>query len=127
MWIKIAAISSFVSILVLVVVLNTTEPTNIGPVGVLAVFALIYIAFVGIFVLLIKALSYIFAKIPRLLGTKKYEQLSDKKIYYYGSVVASTPVLLIGMQSIDKLGIYDVALVLLFVSMACFYISKRSN
>lgn len=47
--------------------------------------------------------------------------------YYFASVIALAPVMVVGMQSVGEVGLYELLLVILFVGIACVYIAKRTN
>lgn len=49
-----------------------------------------------------------------------------RKAYYTASVLAFAPVLLLAMQSVGQLQIRDVVLVVAFMSIAIFYVLKRT-
>ena len=51
--------------------------------------------------------------------------LSFRRCYYFGSVLALAPVLLIGARSVGRGGWYELALVFAFEAIACFYVAKR--
>lgn len=49
-----------------------------------------------------------------------------RKAYYIASVLAFAPVLLLAMQSVGQLQIRDIVLMVAFVSIAIFYVLKRT-
>lgn len=57
---------------------------------------------------------------------KKQPELQLRRAYMYASVIALAPVILVAMQSVGALGIWDVSLVIIFEILACFYIWRRS-
>jgi|AntRauTorcE11897_2_1112592.scaffolds.fasta_scaffold02433_3 type III secretory pathway component EscT len=107
----------------LIVMLNALSPSETGPFGILVVFVLAYFFFVGGFSYLIHSLSSFWQNIV-LSGSKK-QPLSLRKSYYYSTVFALAPVMLLGMQSVGYLGPYELILVAIFVSVAYVYVSKR--
>lgn len=125
---KSIAISGGVATVVLVVILQLTTPSTIGPLGLLFVFILMYIMMVSVLTSLLFGVSRAVGRITRALMVRRpLPVLTLQRAYYYGSVVALAPVMLIGMQSVGAVGFNEVLLVILFVAFACFYIAKRSD
>ncbi|MFI5212361.1 MAG: hypothetical protein ACHQTE_00175 [Candidatus Saccharimonadales bacterium] len=125
---KIIAISVLVAIVLLTILLQTTTPTTIGPLGILIVFILMYVSVLGVLTFLLFGGSKLAAKLSASITVKRpLQALSLARSYYFSSVIALAPVMFVGMQSVGKVGIYDIALVLLFVVMACVYIAKRTR
>jgi hypothetical protein len=122
------AISLTVSVVVLSVLLATTKPATIGPLGILVVFILMYVSALGVLTFLLFGISKIIGKIYSSVGIKRpVETLTLRRSYYFSSVIALAPVMFIGMQSVDEVSVYDVLLVGLFVLVSCVYISKRTS
>ena len=106
--------------------LNLTTPDEVGPLGVLAFFVCIYIAIVCGLYLLLLGIYRGLCRIMRSSARKAWsEQESKMKLYYYASVLALAPVILLGMQSVGEVKALDVGLLILFELLACFYIAKR--
>lgn len=115
------------AIAILVVVINTTDPSTTGPTGILAVFFLLYVVFLGTFTWLVRGSALLLARVTRpLLARKPVETLSFKQSYYVSSVVAMAPIMLIGMSSVGQLGVTEAALVFVFVALGVFYVRKRT-
>jgi|LSQX01.2.fsa_nt_gb nitrogen fixation/metabolism regulation signal transduction histidine kinase len=112
---------SLASVAILAVMMNLTTPSEIGPLGVLVFFTLSYAICLGVMVTLCRAILTVGLTIKR--GDKSAIR---KKSYYYGSVLAFVPIILIFMRSFGGLNILEIILVVLFVGVACFYISKRA-
>jgi hypothetical protein len=123
------AISMVGAIVLLAVLLQTTTPATIGPLGILFVFILLYVSALGVLTFLLFGCSRVVAKLAATLVVKKatIHPLPLGRAYYYSSVLALAPVLFVGMQSVGKVSIYDVVLVVLFVTIACIYIAKRTR
>lgn len=120
------AVSSGVALVALVLIMQTTTPTTIGPLGVLVVFVLLYIAVLGVLTFLLYGGSYALARMSRSVTVRRpLQALPLARSYYFSSVLALAPVMLVGIQSVADIGVYDVLLVGLFVVMACVYIRKR--
>lgn len=115
------------AIALLGILLETTTPATIGPVGILVVFILMYVSALGVLTFLLFFGSKVVAKVGSFIVVKRpLEPLSFGRSYYYSSVIASAPVLFIGMQSVGEVSFYDVLLVVVFVVIACVYIAKRT-
>lgn len=126
---KIITIATVIAAALLIFVVTNISPTESGPAGILAVFFLLYVVFVGLFTALIRWSSWIVRTIQRwakFMRTKPPQELSTQKAYYLASVVALAPVMLIGIGSVGQLAWYEVVLVGLFVAIGYFYIEKRS-
>lgn len=112
--------------IVLLLVLQITDPSTIGPGGILAVFFLLYIVSVGCVTWLIKLSNWIWVY---LLGPairkRPRSEMTFRRAYYFGSVVAMGPIMFLGMSSVGSAGLYEAALVFVFEAIAIFYIEKR--
>ena len=123
---KILLIGSVVAAIALVFLLNQTTPNQAGPLGVLVIFLLMYVlALVGV-TFAIHGGSRLIAKFSASLTVKRpFRVVSLKRSYYYASIIALAPVMLIGMQSVSGINVYDVLLVIFFVLIGVVYISRR--
>lgn len=121
-WMKVLLYLSPLVVLVgLFFLFNMTNPVDAGPLGIFAVFTLIYIFWLSIiFTLLHGGVAFV----VKVSGRKRIN-LGARKAYYVASVVAFIPVLITGMQSVGQLEIRDIILVFVFVGLAIFYIFKR--
>lgn len=127
MWGQIISVSIVIAIIVLSVIFQMTTPSTAGPLGILLVFILAYVLAVGVLTFLLFGFSRLNVKILQFFNSKKSRRpLNLMRAYYFSSVLALGPVLLIGMQSVGEAGIYDTLLVALFIIVACFYIAKRT-
>lgn len=125
---KFIAISGIIAVALLAVVLQMTTPATIGPLGLLFVFIMLYMAALSALTFFIFAASWASAKVANSLTVRRpLHALSLQRSYYYGSVVALAPVMLLGMQSVGAVSIYETILVLLFAVLGCIYIAKRSR
>lgn len=112
------------STLLLLYIWNTTNPKDVGPLGVFIVFLLLYIFWLSIIFLILRSGLIIFKKI--YAHSKHQRHVSERRAYYVASVVAFLPVLLLGLHSVGQLELRDAALAVLFVALAVFYVIKRS-
>ncbi len=104
---------SLLAAVILLVMLNFTTPTGIGPLGVLVFFTTFYVLMFGLAVGVVR----IFAK---LVGKQM-----GRKEYLYGVVIAFGPIMLMLAQSLGSISVLTVALTVLFVLLGCFLVSKR--
>lgn len=113
--------------MLLAILLQTTTPATIGPLGVLVVFVLLYVAALAIATFLIHHGSHWLAKASRAVTVKRpLTPLGFTRSYYFASILALVPVMLIGMQSVGEIGLYDLLLVVAFAVIACFYVAKQT-
>ena len=123
---KFLLIGSIVATIILVLLLNQTTPTQAGPLGVLAFFVLSYFIMVTATTFLLYAVSRFVAKVSHAATVKRpIRALSFAKSYYYASILALGPAMLLGMQSVGSVGFYDVLLVMAFVGIGCVYIGRK--
>lgn len=123
---RIIGIVSLGSALVLALVLRTSQPLSVGPLGLLFVFILIYLSALGLLTFLLFGALWAYLRVRGMIGPYGHIQpLTLRHSYYYASVLALAPVILLAAQSIGQLDIYDVSLVALFEIIACVYITKR--
>jgi hypothetical protein len=123
---KIVAISSIAAIILLFFLVNTTTPATAGPLGILGVFVLMYIALIGVATYFLFGTNKVFSKVSTaFMGQRPAPGLSFRRAYYFGSVIALGPVMFVGLQSVGKVGVQEVVLVVLFMVLGCVYIARR--
>lgn len=118
----------FVAAIALFVIFSLTNPISAGPAGMLLVFFLVYVLFVSVFFIFLHVGLRFIAKILnkyREVNVREW-QIGVRKSYYIASVLAFGPVLLLAMQSVGQLQLRDVVLTVAFLSIAIFYVVKRS-
>ncbi len=124
----IISIITVVSFCLLAILLNTTTPVIAGPFGILAIFIFAYLALIGIVSYFIYGMSRVISHLSiAFISKKPFESLSFKRSYYYSTIVAAAPIMLIGLQSVGNVGFYEYLLILIFIIIGCLYISKRIN
>lgn len=111
--------ASMLSLIALLVMVNLTTPSDVGPLGVLVFFTLAYLVCLGI---MVGACKVFFALKKKMNGNR---HINSRASYYYGSILAFAPILLLFMRSLGELNFLEVILVALFVVIGCFYLSKR--
>jgi len=123
---KIVTISAITSLCLLALLLNITTPTTIGPFGILTVFILGYTSLLGVVAYFFYGLSRIIATLGSAFTVKKpLVALSFRRSYYYSTVFSLAPIMIIGLQSVGSIGVYEIALVVLFTVIGSVYITKR--
>ena len=120
--------SSIVAVVVLFTLLHTTIPATIGPLGILFVFILMYLISLGLVTFLMLGVNNLIFKItPTAKLGHRDQPMTVGRAYYFASVIALAPVIIIGMQSVGETSPYDLLLVGLFLTFSCFYIAKRTS
>lgn len=109
------------------VLLNTTNPSTAGPLGVLAIFILMYMLVLGALTFLLAAGSRLWARVAAGFAVARpIQPLSLRRSYYFASILALAPIMILAMNSVGEVGIYDLLLVALFATIATIYVAKRS-
>lgn len=124
---KVIGFGTIIAVTLLTVMLYMTTPVEAGPLGILFVFILMYMSALGMLTFLLFGVSRVIAKLSRSFTVRRpLEVLSFQRSYYFASVLALVPVMFIGMQSVGKVGIYEIILILIFTTISCVYIAKRT-
>lgn len=95
--------------------LNFVSPTDAGPIGVLLVF-------VGLFVLFFCIISLLMDVFYKMSGKRKVMRNKD---FFYASIFAFAPILLLMVRSFGRLNIVNVLLVVVFVVLTTFLVHKK--
>lgn len=114
-----------VAVVLGLIILFALSPAQVGPLGILALFACGYVAtacFLYVGLLALRRWGQRFLPMKYRLALEATPRV---KLYYYASVLALLPVIQLGMQSIGDVGIMEMGLVILFELLALFYIHKR--
>src|SRR5690606_17440561 len=97
---RIIATISVVSLAVLLLLVTFTTPATAGPLGLLAIFVSAYIFLVGVISFFLFGISRLVAFFSvSLMMSRPIYPLPFKRAYYYSTVLAMAPVMLIGLQS----------------------------
>ncbi len=112
---RLVPVMSMIAAVILLVMLNWTTPTGVGPLGVLVFFTTFYILMFGIAFWLVKIAT-------RIMGKKV-----GRKTALYAAVVAFGPIMLLLAQSLGTMNPMTIVLAVLFVFLGCFLISKRTQ
>lgn len=119
-------ITTVISLCLLIVLLNITTPSWSGPLGILAVFVFAYLLSLGLVTYLIYWCSRLISYFSRhLISKKPLLALDFKRSYYFSTILATAPIIFIGLQSVGGVGFYELSLVLIFIFIGCLYVSKR--
>ncbi len=122
MLIKLALSTALLSSAVLLLLLNVTSPSTANPLGVLAVFVALYVFSVAVIAIGIAVSSLLKRRV-----VSQAQRIDDRKVYYYATTLGIAPVILLAIQSIGGVGLYDVLMVLAFEVIACTYIAKQTS
>ncbi|HEY1086025.1 MAG TPA: hypothetical protein VGE34_04885 [Candidatus Saccharimonadales bacterium] len=123
---KILTLSTLAALIVLSFLMQSTSPSEAGPLTILLVFFLLYIIAVGVMSWVIYGASFIVMTLTASLKSNKpLHQLSMIHSYYYASILALAPIMLLAITSVTQIGIYEIGLVIAFVALAIFYVKKR--
>lgn len=128
MFAKILMVVGVMSVSLLAYILLSVSPVEAGATGVLAVFLLSYIVSVVV-------LTFLFFLIQKTIVKLLYSdrigssvsRVSLKKSYYYGSILALGPVILVSLRSVGKAGAGELVLVVLLMAIGCLYISRQTS
>jgi hypothetical protein len=87
-----------------------------------------YVSVLCVLTFLLYAATGVIAKASSSITLKRpFQRLTLRRSYYFSSVIALAPVILVGMQSVGEVSFYDVLLIVVFVAISTVYISKRST
>lgn len=120
------AIITLVSLCLLTLMLMTTTPASAGPFGLLLIFISAYLTSLGLMSFFLYGISRIIVYASAGFTMRRpLRQISFRRAYYFSTVLAAAPVMLIGLQSVGAVGIYEFLLVVFFEVIGCLYIAKR--
>jgi hypothetical protein len=119
--------STLIAGVLLLVLLQTTNPSTAGPVGLLAVFFLLYVIMIAVMTELLWVGSHMVQVVGRRFTSKRPpHRLSLQRSYYFSTVLALGPVMALAMQSIGSFGPYETLLIVAFLAVGTLYVSRRS-
>ena len=113
---RILTIVSIIGLAALILMLNFTSPTEIGPFGVLLFFTTLYVSSFGIFALLLQAYRHLALKLNHMRN----------KDYLYAAVLAFAPVILLIARSFGAVNLWTFSLICVFLFLAEFLVAKRA-
>lgn len=121
----IMSVVSIMSLCSLFVILNITTPVSAGPFGVIAIFIFMYFLFLGLFSNIIFLFSKLVSHLSSVFMTKSsVDRLSFRRSYSLSTILAAVPVMVVGLQSVGLVGIYEYLLVSVFAVVGCIYVFK---
>ena len=123
---RVIAIITLASLCLLSLMLVTTTPASAGPFGLLLIFISAYLTSLGLISFFLYGISRIIVYASAGFTMRRpLQPMSFRRAYYYSTVLAAAPVMLVGLQSVGSVGIYEFLLVVLFEVIGCLYITKR--
>lgn len=108
--------------------LTQTSPNEVGPLGVLGFFAMVYLLFLGLIAAFMYGVYRIFSLF--LASFRKGQPVAVRQIQNaafflkYSSALAFVPIAVIAKQSTGGVGIFDIILLIIVEIIAIIYISK---
>ena len=106
---------SIIGLAALILMLNLTSPTEIGPLGVLLFFTTVYLVGFGIITLVWQAFKAVALKQPKM----------KSKDYLYAAVLAFGPIMTLMARSFGAISLWTIGLITLFLVLAEFFLYKR--
>ncbi len=123
---NVLAFITIASLCLLGLMLLTTTPATAGPFGLLVIFLTAYLASVGLVSFFLYGVSRVYAYALAGASLRRPPKvLPFRRAYYFATVLAAAPVMLVGLQSVGSVGWYELLLVGLFVVIGCIYVSRR--
>ena len=112
---RLISVVSIVGLAALILMLNFTSPTEIGPLGVLLFFTTVYSVSFGVVTVLMRSFKF--------LAFNKNS--FSKKDYLYSAVLAFGPIMFLMARSFGAINIWTSLLICLFIFLAEFLVAKR--
>ena len=123
---RVIAIITIASLCLLSLMLVTTTPASAGPFGLLLIFITAYLTCLGLISFFLYGMGRVIVYASAGFTMRRPMQaLPFRRSYYYSTVLSTAPVMLVGLQSVGAIGIYEFLLVVLFEVIGCVYITKR--
>ena len=107
---------SIIGLAALILMLNFTSPTEIGPFGVLLFFTTVYLVSFGLMTFLIHSFFRVALK----------KQVNGSKLYLYAAIMAFVPIMLMMARSFGAINLWTISLIILFVFLAEFLVYKKT-
>ncbi|MBR2544099.1 hypothetical protein IKD57_00425 [Candidatus Saccharibacteria bacterium] len=111
---RIMLLLSLVAVIIILVMMNFTTPTSVGPLGVLVFLVTVYLVIFGVVNLAVTL-------ILKAAGRER----SMIRGRYYAATISFGPIMLLLVQSFGSLNILTVFGVAVVIMLGCFVISKR--
>ena len=112
---RIVLIVSIIGLAALILMINVTSPTEIGPFGVLLFFTTLYIVSFGIIFFLFQAFTAVAFK----------NKFKTNKDFLYAAVAAFAPIMLLMARSFGAVNLWTISLIVIFVALSEFLVYKK--
>ena len=125
---KIYLVLSLIALCGIIAIVNLFTPTDIGPLGILGFFVLVYIMSVGMVNLFLYGVYRLIYMLKFNIFQSKERKTNNHNISYflkYSLVISFTPLVLIARQSSGGINLFDIFLLLIIEIIALVYVSKR--
>ena len=123
---RIIATLSLASLCALSAMLTFTTPASAGPFGLLVIFISAYLTFIGLISFFLFGISRLIASLSAGITVRKpIAAMTFRRAYFFSTVLAAAPVMLIALQSVRTIDVYELLLVIIFEVVACVYVSRR--
>lgn len=110
---RLVLIMCLLALIVILLMLNFTTPSEVGPLGVLVFFTMVYIVMFGVFQTIVR----IFVRLlDRKMGVREY---------LYGAILAMAPIVMLLIKSLGYLNILTISATVIALFLACFLVKKR--
>ncbi len=125
---KIYLVLSLIALCGIIAIVNLFTPTDIGPLGILGFFVLVYIMSVGMVNLFLYGVYRLIYMLKSNIFQSKERKTNNHNILYflkYSLVISFTPLVLIARQSSGGINLLDIFLLFIIEIIALVYVSKR--
>ena len=125
---KIYLVLSLIALCGIIAIVNLFTPTDIGPLGILGFFVLVYIMSVGMVNLFLYGVYRLIYMLKSNIFQSKERKTNNHNILYflkYSLVISFTPLVLIARQSSGGINLLDIFLLLIIEIIALVYVLKR--
>jgi hypothetical protein len=104
-----------------------TNPTQAGPVAILVVIILTYLSLLGVVTFLLFTGARLIRFLAHAIFNKKIRTtLSLRRAYLYATVLATLPMMAVGLNSMGGIQWYEILLLALFGGIGVIYIARRT-
>ena len=123
---RIVAFVTICSVVGVLAVMQSSTPSSSNPLAILLVFLLLYGLALGVLIFLLYGAKCI---ISRFYHTNE-DKMEDRQAWFarsfrYGSVLALAPIIMLAVQSIGGLSVYEVVLIIVFEAVVLFYLYRQ--
>ena len=107
---------------------KATTPGGAGPVVILFVFILMYLSLLGVVTFLLYAgMRVVYFLVDLLTNRKVHARLSLSLAYLYATVLATLPMIVMGLYSVNGIRWHELLLVGIFGVIGVLYIARRTK